>query len=157
MDLKKQYGDEINRLRTQLVDLEDMREDLDDEEYESLKKESEESLAILQTKLSSLSGTDTTIISNNEQSKLGSDRINHLKNQAANGLHDKFNDLQHKLRLRKIDEKTFYDQGGSIVLELTNSKAELTNDERQVLEYCHKGSESHSAISQGKEVSYDNY
>jgi hypothetical protein len=142
--LKANVEDQLNRLLTQLQDLEDMREDLDDDEYESTKEETLEQMKEFEISLNNMVSGNLSLVSEigNVQLKIQSAIKSAIKPEVKKmfqdkeheGLRIKLYGLESDVKLGRISESEFLKNSGDIVLHLEKLGVELTLREIELLD-----------------------
>mmetsp|Transcript_25198 Transcript_25198/g.42206 ORF Transcript_25198/g.42206 Transcript_25198/m.42206 type:complete len:172 (-) Transcript_25198:131-646(-) len=138
--LKKNAEDQVTRLMAQLSDLEELRSDLDDDEYAETKAETLQQLEEFKSSLHKMMSGDITL-----QDELGAmklaiqaaisqafqtpETIKLFAFKQPEQLREKLAQIQEQHHLGKIADKTFYQQSVEILAALQNLKQTLTDSE----------------------------
>ena len=134
---------QIKRLRSQMEDLEEMKDDLDADEYEKMKLDTLEQLAVFESKrvqtnsLTLLSGAEIERNAKQQDTaskSQASSRITKLKAGSASQIRAEINSLTSFVQMGKMTKKEFDDKVGQLVFSLQKLGERLTEDEVGLLE-----------------------
>lgn len=152
--LRVNIKDQLNRLFDQLEDLDELREELTEQEYDEEKAETIESLQemqnLLETSFSSNMSLATEFTpaqeaikralaemnntnSNKDNKKGGSTAKFRLLTETSASLRQKLVELDRNLKLRLITQESFNRQAGDIVLTLQSLGEKLNSEEENIL------------------------
>jgi len=161
--LKANIQDQLQRLLLQLQDLEDLRHELDDEEYTETKKDTLEQMEEFDAQLKKLMEGDMTLVSELGQLKLalrqaiaGAVQDNDSKTAFAKrepvALRAKLRTLQQDLKLGRVSDGAYRTQALEAVVRLKKLGEELTADERAIFEGAEAGMrknlETHGGVNE---------
>jgi Beta-catenin-interacting protein ICAT len=143
--LKSNVEDQLNRLLTQLKDVEAMKDDLDDDEYVELKQETIDQLKEFQATLKKMMAGDVTLVDQIGAMQLAiqaavSDAfhtpevINMFANKQPTQLRERLGDLQRDVKLGVIAKGDVTQQAVEILVALQQLGEKLSASELYYLE-----------------------
>eukprot|EP01156_Anaeramoeba_ignava_P008310 Anaeramoba_ignava/a357988_170.p1 GENE.a357988_170~~a357988_170.p1 ORF type:complete len:202 (+),score=88.31 a357988_170:27-608(+) len=142
--LKKNIEDQLNRLLNQLQDLEELKEDLDQDEYESTKNETIEQMKEFQTSLKKMLSGNMTLVDEFGMVQLAiqatisqafktPEIIRLFAKKQPGQLRQKLQNLQRDFKLGKIPEDVYTLQSVEILSALKKLGEKLSNQENSFL------------------------
>eukprot|EP00026_Physarum_polycephalum_P008506 Phypoly_transcript_08594.p2 GENE.Phypoly_transcript_08594~~Phypoly_transcript_08594.p2 ORF type:complete len:219 (+),score=37.91 Phypoly_transcript_08594:782-1438(+) len=142
--LRSNIEEQLSRLMAQLEDIESLRDDIDEDEYESTKKETMDQLKEFNASLQKMIGGDMTLVS-----ELGSvqlaiqaaisqafktpEVIKLFAKKDQGSLRARLDDLQRNVKLGKITKDTFVTQSVEILNALKKLGESLTPEQENFL------------------------
>jgi len=159
LQLKSNIENQLNRLLTQLDDLEVMRDELDAEEYESTRKETLDQMREFENYLGKLLSGDMSLVDQFGSVQLAiqaairdafksPDVVRMFAKKENKGLRSKLGSLEEDLKLGRIKQKDFDDLSGEIVIALEILGEELTSREKDLLQKRTKNMSSYVNASE---------
>eukprot|EP00743_Colponemidia_sp_Colp-15_P004895 GILK01005276.1.p1 GENE.GILK01005276.1~~GILK01005276.1.p1 ORF type:complete len:204 (+),score=45.35 GILK01005276.1:41-613(+) len=143
--LRANIEEQLNRLLTQMKDLEELKAELDEDEYESTKQDTVQQLKEFEASLNKMKSGDMTLIDdiNRVQLAIQSAVSNAFKtpevirlfaNKQPGQLRDRLAGLQRDLKLGRLAEDVYRTQAVEIALALQRLNEQLTPEEAALLE-----------------------
>uniref|UniRef100_A0A7S3G4K7 Beta-catenin-interacting ICAT domain-containing protein n=1 Tax=Palpitomonas bilix TaxID=652834 RepID=A0A7S3G4K7_9EUKA len=143
--LKKQIEEQLNRLLTQLEDLEEMKEDLDDDEYESTREETLEQLKEFNASLERHKAGNMTLVNDLDAVQLAiqgaisnafktPEVIKMFANKQPAQLRFKLGELQREFKLQKVPQEVYDMQAVEILAALKKLGEKLSPQEDAFLQ-----------------------
>eukprot|EP00616_Rhizochromulina_sp_CCMP1243_P017361 CAMPEP_0118984878 /NCGR_PEP_ID=MMETSP1173-20130426/38681_1 /TAXON_ID=1034831 /ORGANISM="Rhizochromulina marina cf, Strain CCMP1243" /LENGTH=161 /DNA_ID=CAMNT_0006935559 /DNA_START=15 /DNA_END=496 /DNA_ORIENTATION=- len=143
--LRSNVEGQLNRLLTQLQDLEDMRDELTDEEYEDMRQDTLDQMREFEGSLESMKAGNTTLVDELNATQMALEAavknafktpevIRMFAKREPDALRMKLQELQGSVKLGKIPQEVFDTSAGEIVAALQKMGEELTPQETGVLE-----------------------
>eukprot|EP01039_Chlorochromonas_danica_P008288 gene8288-9138_t len=155
--LKENIEDQLKRLLTQLADVEQMKDELDEEEYQTTRKETIEQLEEFEQSLKKMLTGNMTLIDQVNAAQLAiqtairnADSAEILKMfvKKENGsLRTKLSQLESDHRLGRITRDIYETQAADIIGLLDKLKEPLTPAERQLLEKNRKDLDNYESAN----------
>lgn len=142
--LKANVTDQLNRLLTQLEDLEELKEELAEEEYTEEREETMAQLRDFQAFLDQMLAGNMTLVDELgaaqqaiqaaiAQAVKSSDAAGHFANKSASQLRSRLAILQRDLSLKAISQDVYNRQAAEAVLQLRQMGEKLSLAEEEVL------------------------
>lgn len=136
---------QLNRLLTQLQDIEDMREELDDAEYNEMRADTLTQLEEFNKSLESMKSGDTTLVNDYHAVQLAIEAtikskcktpevIRMFARREPDALRSRLAQLQSDLKLQRLKQDAFNQQAVEIVNALQKMGETLTREEQAVLQ-----------------------
>eukprot|EP01031_Cornospumella_fuschlensis_P034899 gene34899-42262_t len=146
--LKENIEDQLKRLLTQLEDVESMKEELDEDEYQSTRKETIEQLQEFEKSLKKMMAGNITLVDSVNAAQLAiqaairnttSPEILQMFLKKENGsMRTRLAALEQDARLGRISREAYEAQAGEILALLDKLKEPLSPAERELLNKTHK-------------------
>jgi hypothetical protein len=158
--LVRNVEDQLNRLLTQLSDLEEMESEMDKAEYEASKKDTIEQLKEFEETLSKLVSGDVTLVSELDTMRnavhayvSGACRDPNVTRMFATksttGLRNKLASLEQDLKLNRIKQDAFSSLAVDIVAALERLGEPLSLKESELLENARRNMSSYTVAASG--------
>jgi len=158
--LVRNVEDQLNRLLTQLSDLDEMKEELDESEYESSKADTLGQMREFEETLSKLVSGDVTLVSELDTMRnavhayvSGACRDPNITRMFAakstTGLRNKLSSLEQDLKLARIKQDAFNSLAVDIVAALEKLGEPLSLKESELLESARRNMSSYTAAASG--------
>ena len=159
VQLKNNIEDQLNRLLTQLDDLEVMRDEMDVEEYESTRQETLDQMKEFENYLGKLISGDMSLVDQFGSVQIAiqaaireafksPDVVRMFAKKENKGLRSKLASLEEDLKLGRIKQKDFDELSGEIVIALEKLGEELTSREKDLLQRRTKNMSSYVSASE---------
>jgi hypothetical protein len=142
--LRAKMETQLNRLLLQLEDIEELKADLDDEEYEMTKRETLEQMAEFQSTLQKLISGDLSLVDALGGIQLAiqaavsnafrtPEVIKMFARKEPNALRERWQALQREQKLGKISSQQFALMGAEVLSALRKLGEQLTSEEAEFL------------------------
>ncbi|KAF2072666.1 hypothetical protein CYY_006026 [Polysphondylium violaceum] len=143
--LKSNIEEQLNRLLSQLQDLEELREDLDEEEYESTKRETLDQMKEFEQSLKKMIAGDITLVSEFGSVQLAiqaavsqafktPEVIKLFAKKDQGQLRVKLGNIQRDVKLGKISKDSYIDQSVEILIALKKLGFPVSAEEENFLD-----------------------
>mmetsp|Transcript_26075 Transcript_26075/g.48978 ORF Transcript_26075/g.48978 Transcript_26075/m.48978 type:complete len:183 (-) Transcript_26075:224-772(-) len=156
--IKSNIEDQLARLLTQLQDLEDMREDLDDDEYEEGKADTLKQMEEFEQSLSKMMTGDMTLVSELGAAQLAiqaairqanpSDTKQLFSNKEASALRRRLATLDEDHKLGKISSQDHRTQAVDVLKSLEKMGEVLSVGEKDMMESVSRGGTAFSTANE---------
>lgn len=155
--LKERIEGQLKRLLTQLSDLEEMKEDLDEEEYESSRQDTLDQMKEFEVSLENMSAGNMSLVDSIGSVQLSIQQAirnvtsgeiaSFFANKQNGALRSRLGNLDSDLRLKKISHKAYVAQAGEIVQLLEKLGESLSDAEKELLKQYSKNMDGFTAAS----------
>lgn len=153
----KNIEDQLSRLLTQLQDLEDMREDLEEDEYIDSKEDTLKQMEEFEQSLARMMTGNMTLVSELGAAQLAIKEAIHkakpsevkrmFSTKEASGLRRRLATLEEDHRLGKISIQDFNAQSVDVLKDLEKAGEPLSSGEKSMIEAANKGGLTYSAAT----------
>lgn len=145
--LRANINDQLNRLLTQLEDLDELKDEFSIEEFNEIKSETIQQLSDFQTYLSMTLKGDLTLVDEFGAAQLAlqsaissafhtPEVIRLFAQRQPQAIRDRFNALRRDFTLNKLSEQSFLNQSLEMLNALQSMGEKLTPEEQAIMDRC---------------------